>query len=74
MSAILTARKNTPILSFFFLSGKTAILGFTERCNSENTCSTASAYFNQFPGAGFHRSLADNTLWNNATVCFSNPT
>lgn len=31
--------------------------------------STASAYFNQFPGAGFHRSLADNTLWNNATVC-----
>lgn len=75
MSTILTARKNTPILSFpphsEWLSERRRL---TKRRDRENTCSTASAYFNQFPGAGFHRSLADNTLWNNATVCFSKPT
>lgn len=73
MNTILTGReKHTPILSFF--SWKIPTIHFTERCNGGNTCSTASTYFNQFPGAGFHRSLADNTLWNNATVCFSKPT
>lgn len=73
MNTILTVGENTHPYFHFSLERYPQYISQRD-VMGENTCSTASTYFNQFPGAGFHRSLADNTLRNNATVCFSKPT